>query len=522
MVGPTRPILLLPQDTMASPDKKTDEHDTVNSIATVEHEGETLVQPRFGFWALLGYQMMVMASWSNYLVTIGVSIDVGGPVGFLYGTLIVGFFQQLTVLALSELASVWPHPGGPLFWIVKLAPEGFGAACSFFMGWVSVLAYTSPMASAGFSSTQVVTAMITEIYGYEWTNWQLCFVYWGFALACVPVSLRPSWMPIWSLVSLVCLIVTLVVTIGLWASHIDPQTSTFVFTEFINNTGWGSNGLVFVLSLVQTTYAMSGLEAATHMSFETRDPKRTIPLVLVSSVAISTVLCFGFAVLLLYSLGPLDDLLNSSLGAIYLQLYVNAAGEAGGLAVATIIMILLNLFCGTQLLAAGARVLWALAKLGFVPFPKVFERLDPKTGAPRNATIFVLVFSLLLGLLYIASEVAWNAISSCVVGAFQAAYISPLIVLLVRGRSVLPARYFNLDRVPYLGYIVDILAIFWGLAIFIVSLFPVYIPVEAGTMNYCVVVFGVYTFILVPYWIFSARYKISHESLEANMDNYMQ
>lgn len=488
---------------------------------TSGHDGEPLIKPRYGFWALLGYQMMVMASWSNYLITIGVSVNVGGPVGFLYGTLIVGFFQQLTVLAISELASSWPHPGGPLFWIAKLAPGGFGPALSFFMGWVNVLAYASPMASAGFSSTQVLTALVTQIYGYEWSNWQLCFIYWGFALVCVPVSLRPAWMPMWSIASLVCLLTTLVITICLWAAHIQPQTSTFVFTAFINNTGWKNNGFVILLSLVQTTYAMSGLEAATHMSFETRNPRRVVPLVLVSSVAISTILCFGFAILLLYALGPLDDLVNSSLGAIYLQLYVNAIGEEGGLAIASIIMILLNLFCGTQLLTAGSRVFWALARMEYVPFSRVFNRLDPHSGAPKNATLFVTMFSLLFGLLYIASEVAWNAIASCVVGAFQISYVSPLIVLLLRGRSFLPPRYFNLDRAPYLGYTIDVLAILWGLLIFLVSLFPVYLPVEAGTMNYCVTVFGVYALLLFSYWTFWVRHRAKPDGVDRDLSDFI-
>jgi len=480
-----------------------------------------LIKPRFNFWTLLGYQLMVMASWSNYLITVGVSVDVGGPVGFLYGTLVVGFFQQVTVIALAELASSWPHPGGPMVWMIKLAPERYGPMLAYSMGWINVLAYASPFASAGFSSTQVLSALITHIHGYEWSSWQICLVYWGFAVACVPITFRPSWMPWWSTAALVCLLSTFIVTIGLWSSHIQPQTASFVFTTFINNTGWRSNGFVFVLSMVQTTYAMSGLEAATHMAFETKNPRRTIPLVLVSSVAISIVICFSFAILLLYALGPMDQLVNSSLGAIYLQLYVNAAGETGGLAFATFVMLSLNLFCGTQLLAAGARVVWTLARMGMVPYSRSFRRVDAKSGSPTNATILMLILSMLFGLLYIASETAWNAIASCVVAAFQLAYMAPMIALVLRGRSVLPPRYFNLDKVPFAGYAVYIIAIGWGSLIFTVSMFPVYLPVDAFNMNYCVVVFGVCGLVLLPYWLLSARYKVNRETVESDLMNIL-
>ena len=495
-----------------------DKEEPCHALETISNnDGEVLMKPRFTYWTLLGYQIMVMASWSNYLITIGVAVDVGGPVGFLYGTLVVGFFQQLTVFAISELASAWPHPGGPMFWTTKLAPEKYGPAVSFFMGWITVLAYTAPLASAGFSSSQVLSALITQIYGYEWTRWQLCFLYWGIALTCLPVSLRPKWMPAWSAISLVCFLGTMIATIALWASHIEPQSAEFVFKEFSNNTGWKNDGFVFLLSLIQTSYAMSGLEAATHMSFETKNPRRTVPQVLISSVIISTLLCFGFAILLLYALGPLDDLIGSSLGAIYLQLYVNAAGEAAGLGFASFVMFLLNLLCGTQLLAAGARVVWSLARMGCIPYAQTFEIIDARSGAPIYATLLTLVLSMLFGLLYIASETAWNAIVSCTVTAFEICYIGPLIILLIRGRSILPARYLNLDKIPYLGFIINLVTVLWGLLIIVVSLFPVYMPVGAETMNYTAVVIAACALLLFPYWFFSAKYSLKQDVLEADM-----
>ncbi|KAL3472832.1 amino acid/polyamine transporter I, partial [Aspergillus californicus] len=427
----------------------------------------------------------------------------------------------MTVLSLAELASVWPHPGGPLFWITKVSPHYLGPVASFFMGWMNFLAYIASIGSAGFSSTQTVTALITNLYGYEWDRWQMCLVYWGFALSFVPISLRASWLPAWSVAALVCLILTLLVTVGIWLSHMEPQSPKFVFTHFVNNTGWASSGFVFVLSLVQTTFAMSGLEAATHMSFETKEPQRTIPLVLVCSVAASTILCFGFAILLLFALGPLESLSNSSLGAIYLQLYVNSIGKASGLAVATIIMLLLNQFCGVQLLSASSRVIWALSRAQWVPFSSIFARVNPITGVPVPATFFSVTVSMLLGLLYVASDTAWNAIASCVVGAFQLTYIAPLLIqLLFHGRSRLPSgRYFNLDVpfLPGLGYVINALAVLWGLCIFVISLFPVYLPVTASGMNYSVVVFGLWAFLLIPYWLFIARYQRSSERLDQDL-----
>jgi hypothetical protein len=45
------------------------------------------------------------------------------------------------------------------------------------------------------------------------------------------------------------------------------------------------------------------------------------------------------------------------------------------------------------------------------------------------------------------------------------------------------------------------------------NLFPASQPVTASGKKYTVVVFGIWALLLVPYWIFSARYKGSSERL---------
>lgn len=79
------------------------------------------------------------------------------------------------------------------------------------MGWINVLAYASPLASAGFSPTQVLTALIAEIptntSGQAGSS-VLSTGDWPWP-ASLSVS-APSWKPTWSLVALFCLLSTFV------------------------------------------------------------------------------------------------------------------------------------------------------------------------------------------------------------------------------------------------------------------------------------------------------------------------
>ncbi|OJI96739.1 hypothetical protein ASPVEDRAFT_121582 [Aspergillus versicolor CBS 583.65] len=469
------------------------------------------MQNRFSFWSLLGYQLSVMSSWANYLVTVGVSVDIGGPVGFLYGTLIVGFFQQTVVLSLAEMASAWPHAGGPEYWALRLSPVWAAPFLTYITGYLNLLAYLTAFASAGLSSTQTISAVIANVHGFHFTPWQMCLLYWGVSIFCITINLLPRLLPAWNIMSMAWLLGALVVTIGVWVSHIDAQSAHYVFTEFVNHTGWDNSGIVFVLSLTQTVYAMTGIDAVSHLADEANEPRRTIPLVLVISVLLSTIFCFGFAILLPFSLGPFDSLVNSTLGEIYVQLFVNGLGLKGGLAVSTLVMLPLNLFCGSQLLTASSRLIWALASQRCIPLSKVLVKINKRAQVPVRAIVVSYFVSMLLGLLYVVSDTAWNAIASCVAAAYQATYIAPLALLLCRGRSLLPPRYFSMDRfrIPFLGYAVNVLALLWCAFVIVISCFPLYLPIRATTMNYTVAVLGIWLIGVLAYWFMSSRSFIS-------------
>ncbi|ETS84254.1 hypothetical protein PFICI_02279 [Pestalotiopsis fici W106-1] len=329
-------------------------------------------------------------------------------------------------------------------------------------------------------------------------------LYWGLCLLNIPVNVWPRYYTAFNVASVAWLIGSLVVTIGVWSSSRSFQSADFVFKTFVNETGWEMDGFVFILSMVQTTYAMTAMDSVLHLSQETKRPRWTIPRALIGSIAMSILFCFGFAIFLLYSLADLDTLVGSSLRQVYLQLYVNAIGFGGGLAVGTTILVILGIFCGTQIMTTLSRLIWAMSLQRGVPYSDYFSVVDEKSGIPLRSFAFAFFTSCLMGLLYLPGDSTWNAISSSVVASIQLTYVAPIAVLLYQKRSILPARSFSLDIFPGAGVVINVITVVWGLFIVVVSFFPVYLPVDANNMNYSILVFGVWAALVVPFWFMSA------------------
>lgn len=87
---------------------------------------------------------------------------------------------------------------------------------------------------------------------------------------------------------------------------------------------------------------------------------------------------------------------------------------------------------------------------------------------PLRTLTGVLVIDFILGFIVLGSDLAFQSIVSCSGICFQLGYSIPIVVLLVRGRGVLPARpNFDLKR---WGYVVNIVSVCWSCLIIVMLL----------------------------------------------------
>ena len=86
---------------------------------------------------------------------------------------------------------------------------------------------------------------------------------------------------VWSILAVVVISITLLATA--------PKNSgKFVFTNFNNETGW-SDGVSWILGLLQSALSLIGFDAATHMAEEMPQPSRDVPRAMLYAIVVGGV-----------------------------------------------------------------------------------------------------------------------------------------------------------------------------------------------------------------------------------------
>lgn len=92
------------------------------------------------------------------------------------------------------------------------------------------------------------------------------------------------------------------------------QPSASVWQSFENNTGWGSNGVVFLMGLINVNYGFGGLDGAVHLAEDCTNAASAVPLALASAVAIGFSTTFVFVVATLYCVKDFQAVVNTPTG----------------------------------------------------------------------------------------------------------------------------------------------------------------------------------------------------------------
>ena len=282
--------------------------------------------------------------------------------------------------------------------------------------------------------------------------------------------------------------VAIMVVMGVMAPK---HGARFVFVEFSNTSGWASDGTSWLVGLLSTIYPFLGYDAACHLAEEMPLPSRTVPLAMVGSVLVNGVMGLGFAIMLLFSLGDLNDLLTSPTGFPFMQLFLNITSNKAGATVLILIVSLVAVAANAAGCTSTSRTFWAFARDSAAPYSRLFADVDPKLHVPVPAIIAVTVFQMLLGLLYLGNSTAFNAILSMAILGMYASYILPIIYMALYGRKKLDREQFGpFSMGTLLGPVVNMVALGWLIVAMTFSTFPSVQPVTPQNMNYAVVVMG--------------------------------
>lgn len=159
-----------------------------------------------------------------------------------------------------------------------------------------------------------------------------------------------------------------------------------VFGGFINETGW-VNGVSWILGLLQSSFGLTAYDAVSHMVEEMPQPHRNAPIAMVLAVVIGSVSSFIFLLVLLFSMGDVNGVLESTSGPLIGAIY-QATNSVAGAACLSVFPVVSMLFAAQGILTGGSRVVYAFARDGGLPFSPFFARMNPRTGVPDNAVMF--------------------------------------------------------------------------------------------------------------------------------------
>ncbi|OBT45197.1 hypothetical protein VE00_04307 [Pseudogymnoascus sp. WSF 3629] len=460
----------------------------------------------FRLWSTLAIQTSISSTPLVIGTYLSVVIGVGGNPIFFFGYLLCSCMSLLICASLSEIAAVLPHPLGQIYWTAALAPARYSRGLSYIVGWFTCAAWFFSAAATYLFAAQLTMALVLVCQeNLVALPWHTYLVYIGTASFALLLNLPLFKIYPYLLNGLVPFIDigALFIMIGLLVRVHDKQPASFVFTDFVNATGWTSDGMVFFLGLLPGAVSVIGFDAAAHMTMELPNPKIQVPKIIMIGTAINIVAGFPMILVYLFCIVNKDNLLAPIGGQPVVQIFVDSFDSLTLTIIASIVLIVCFVGGGTTIMTVFSRTWWAFAAEYGIPFSGVFSKTNEKLHLPVNSILFCFFSTLALGSIQLGSTTALNAFGGALVTSFYASYMVPIILLLIQRRRSFPEqRYFNLGRA---GPIINVIAILWMAMMFVWLCFPSYVPVELVTMNWSSVVFVGILFISVVNWFLYSK-----------------
>ncbi|HEY0508032.1 MAG TPA: amino acid permease [Blastococcus sp.] len=439
---------------------------------------------------------------SGCLTLYGFGLNTGGPAVIVWGWPLVGLMTLFVALAMAEVCSSFPTAGGLYYWSAKLAKQN-SAAWSWFTGWFNFLGQVAVTAGIDFGAAFFLNAFLDLQFGFDTRPWHTILLF-GIILL-VHGLLNQFGVRVVALLNDISVwwhVVGVAVIVGvLTFVPDDHQSASFVFTEFVNNTGWQSSLYVALIGLLLAQYTLTGYDASAHMTEETKDASVAGPRGIVMSVVVSVIAGWVLLVGLTFAIQSYDNTLAApDTGVPPAQIFIDAVGETGG-KLLLLIAIGAQLFCGMASVTANSRMIFAFSRDGALPGSAFWHRLNGRTRTPTNAIWLAAGGAFLLGLPYLWNVTAYAAVTSIAVIGLYIAYVLPTFLRLRQGDAF--------ERGPWhLGRWsrpIGIVAVGWVAFITVLFMLPQVSPVTAETFNYTPIAVLVVLGFAGIWWVVSAR-----------------
>ncbi len=315
--------------------------------------------------------------------------DVGSAKMVYLAWIVGGLLSFFGALTYSELGAMKPQAGGEYVYV----RDGYGPLLGFLYAWTwfviakpaSIATITTGLTDA-LSSLPRFSFLSQPVVAHHWFTWAQCFAIGATVLISFLNYIGVRRAGTFQLIatSLKAAMLVGIAVIGFtWSGG---SWSNFA-TRFTGAHG-GFNG--FMLALVAALWAYDGWNDLNMVAGEVRNPERSLPIALISGVAIVAALYMLMYAAVQFVL-PADALGASKSPATAMALVV--IGSAGAALITTgIALSMLVSLNGTVM--SGGRIPYALSRDGY--FFQSLAAVSPRFRTPANALLVQAVLSILL------------------------------------------------------------------------------------------------------------------------------
>ncbi|KAG1051465.1 hypothetical protein G6F52_003954 [Rhizopus delemar] len=458
-----------------------------------------------------------MAVLSSWIVGFGPSISAGGPSSLFWGWLVVSPFVMCIALSMAEIISSYPLAGGVYSWSLLLSNKKWGPFMSWINGYAYLIGLVAVVITLAWTSSQFIFAIsntlnVTQIDSQgPYVGLYIALIVMGTLYNLLGIKFSAclnKFMVVWVFIG------SLVIIIGVPALASTHNSAKWVFTEFINNTGYENNGMVFLIGLLQAGWALVGYECGAQIVEGTKNAATTAPRGIIICVIGAIIQGFVLIISTLFSIQDVDELLNSSMpsATFFLQSTNNPSVTAFFLVILLITQI--GSLCNSIL--ATAHVAWAMSRDGCLPFSGFLYKLSGKNKIAANCLIMQLIICIIIILPSLGSTVYWEAIMSAAVISINVSYGIPLLCRLIWVRNNMPKGPFSLGK---FGLPLNFISVVWVCFFGVVLCFPSVDPVDPETMNWASLMIGAVMLFSIFFWFTSGRHKYGAQFKQQNMQS---
>ena len=349
--------------------------------------------------AELGYKQDLQRAWSGFsnfaisftiisvlagcFTTYGQAWNNGGPIAISWGWPIICGLILLVAVSMAELVSTYPTAGGIYYWAATLGGPKWG----WFTGWFNLVGLVGVVASVDYACATFLNALL-GLYGVDLgfidfsdSAHILAETFVLFALILVLHALinifSSPLVALFNNISVFWHVAGVTVIILVLAFVPDTHQSVdFVFTERINNSGFGGGMFWFYvlpLGFLLTMYTQTGYDASAHVSEETHGASEAAAKGVWRSVFWSGV--GGWLVLLAITFAATDvQAINDAAGS---SLAVFSSALPGGWEKLVVLIATVGqLFCGMACVTSCSRMMYAFSRDRAVPGWRLWTRLN--------------------------------------------------------------------------------------------------------------------------------------------------